>query len=197
MVTALVAGSPTTPYVLNRGALEPLLPQAEPRSLGIHALYTSREYQPALLREFLEDKRSHEDGDRDPNTVDALTGKTDAEAGKINAGKSHDRSGLGGCHDQHESGDIIAEADRGRAVVMVVMTVAAAIAVVVDVTDCTTGGGEGEGEDRALLTARRRPPPHPPQGCQGGARRGCLTGSGHQGTGHAVLLNAKARHAQD
>lgn len=32
-----------------------------------------------LLREFLEDKRSHESG-RDPNTVDALTGKTDAEA---------------------------------------------------------------------------------------------------------------------
>ena len=41
------------PYI-ERGALEPLLPQAEPRSLGIHALYTSREYQPALLREFLD-----------------------------------------------------------------------------------------------------------------------------------------------
>jgi hypothetical protein len=52
-------------------------------------------------------------------------------------------------------------------------------------------GGKGEGKDGALLTARRRPSPHPPQGCQGGARRGCLTGSGHQGTGHAVLLNAK------
>jgi len=32
-----------------------------------------------LLREFLEDKR--QGADRDPNTVDALTGKTDAEAG--------------------------------------------------------------------------------------------------------------------
>ena len=33
-----------------------------------------------LLREFLDDKRKNED-ERDPNTVDALTGKTDAEAG--------------------------------------------------------------------------------------------------------------------
>lgn len=34
-----------------------------------------------LLREFLEDKRRHDEEDeRDPNTVDALTGKTDAEA---------------------------------------------------------------------------------------------------------------------
>lgn len=33
-----------------------------------------------LLREFLEDKRSHE-GERDPNTVDAFTGKTDSEYG--------------------------------------------------------------------------------------------------------------------
>lgn len=33
-----------------------------------------------LLREFLEDKRSHE-GERDPNTVDAFTGKTDSESG--------------------------------------------------------------------------------------------------------------------
>ncbi|MEX3547646.1 MAG: ParB/RepB/Spo0J family partition protein [Burkholderia sp.] len=34
-----------------------------------------------LLREFLDDKRKHEGEERDPNTVDALTGKTDAEAG--------------------------------------------------------------------------------------------------------------------
>jgi ParB family chromosome partitioning protein len=35
-----------------------------------------------LLREFLEDKRQQvEDSDRDPDTVDAFTGKTDAEAG--------------------------------------------------------------------------------------------------------------------
>ncbi|WP_020405841.1 ParB/RepB/Spo0J family partition protein [Hahella ganghwensis] len=33
-----------------------------------------------LLREYLEDKRRHsEDDDRDPNTIDAFTGKTDAE----------------------------------------------------------------------------------------------------------------------
>ena len=43
-----------------------------------------------LLREFLEDKRSHEDGDRDPNTVDALTGKTDAEAGDGEQGPQDD-----------------------------------------------------------------------------------------------------------
>jgi ParB family chromosome partitioning protein len=43
-----------------------------------------------LLREFLEDKRSHEDGDRDPNTVDALTGKTDAEAGDGEQGPEDD-----------------------------------------------------------------------------------------------------------
>ena len=53
-------------------------------------------------------------------------------------------------------------------------------------------GGEGEGKDGALLAACHRPLPHPPQGCQGGAQRGHLTGSGHQGTGHAVLLDAKA-----
>jgi ParB family chromosome partitioning protein len=43
-----------------------------------------------LLREYLEDKRSHEDGDRDPNTVDALTGKTDAEAGDGEQGPQDD-----------------------------------------------------------------------------------------------------------
>lgn len=36
-----------------------------------------------LLREFLDDKRKNED-ERDPNTIDALTGKTDAEAGENN-----------------------------------------------------------------------------------------------------------------
>ncbi len=58
------------------------------------------------------------------------------------------------------------------------------------------GEGEGEGKDGALLMARHRHPSHPPQGCQGGAGRSRLTGSGHQGTVHAFLLNAKARHAQ-
>lgn len=43
-----------------------------------------------LLREFLEDKRNHEHGDRDPNTVDALTGKTDAEAGDSEQGSQDD-----------------------------------------------------------------------------------------------------------
>ena len=43
-----------------------------------------------LLREVLEDKRSHEDGDRDPNTVAALTGKTDAEAGDGEQGPQDD-----------------------------------------------------------------------------------------------------------
>ncbi|EEP5037191.1 transcriptional repressor gene korB [Vibrio fluvialis] len=32
-----------------------------------------------LLREYLDDKRKHNDEDRDPNTVDAFTGQTDAE----------------------------------------------------------------------------------------------------------------------
>lgn len=32
-----------------------------------------------LLREFLDDKRRHQDDERDPNTVDAFTGKTDTE----------------------------------------------------------------------------------------------------------------------
>ncbi|HGS4477189.1 TPA: transcriptional repressor gene korB [Vibrio cholerae] len=32
-----------------------------------------------LLREYLDDKRKHEDEERDPNTVDAFTGQTDAE----------------------------------------------------------------------------------------------------------------------
>jgi len=58
-------------------------------------------------------------------------------------------------------------------------------------------GGEGEGKDGALLTALLHPPPHLPLGCQGGAQFGRLTGSGHLGTGHALLLDAKARHAQD
>ncbi len=53
-------------------------------------------------------------------------------------------------------------------------------------------GGKGEGKDGALLTACRCPPPHPPQGCQGGARQGRLTGSGHQGTGHAVLPRCRS-----
>lgn len=32
-----------------------------------------------LLREYLDDKRKHEEEDRDPNTVDAFTGQTDSE----------------------------------------------------------------------------------------------------------------------
>lgn len=32
-----------------------------------------------LLREYLDDKRRHQDDERDPNTVDAFTGKTDSE----------------------------------------------------------------------------------------------------------------------
>ena len=43
-----------------------------------------------LLREFLDDKRKHEDDDRDPNTVDVLTGKTDAEAGDGEQGSGSD-----------------------------------------------------------------------------------------------------------
>lgn len=35
----------------------------------------------ALLREFLEDKRRNEEGERDPNAVDALSGTSDAETG--------------------------------------------------------------------------------------------------------------------
>lgn len=43
-----------------------------------------------LLREFLDDKRKNEDDERDPNTVDALTGKTDAEAGDGEQGSGSD-----------------------------------------------------------------------------------------------------------
>ena len=53
-----------------------------------------------LLREFLEDKRNHEHGDRDPNTVDALTGKTDAEAGDSEQGPQDD--GANGKKDSKE-----------------------------------------------------------------------------------------------
>lgn len=40
-----------------------------------------------LLREFLDDKRASEQGDRDPDTVDLVTGKTDNEAGNEEQGK--------------------------------------------------------------------------------------------------------------
>lgn len=40
-----------------------------------------------LLREFLEDKRLNEQGDRDPDTVDLVSGKTDNEAGNEEQGK--------------------------------------------------------------------------------------------------------------
>ena len=43
-----------------------------------------------LLREFLDDKRRHEDDERDPNTVDAFTGKTDAEGGDGEDGQGAD-----------------------------------------------------------------------------------------------------------
>lgn len=39
---------------LASGALVALLPEATPQTLGIHGLYTSREYQPALLRGMLD-----------------------------------------------------------------------------------------------------------------------------------------------
>ena len=40
-----------------------------------------------LLREFLDDKRASEQGDRDPDTVDLVSGKTDSEAGNDDQGK--------------------------------------------------------------------------------------------------------------
>lgn len=40
-----------------------------------------------LLREFLDDKRTSEQGDRDPDTVDLVSGKTDNEAGNESQGK--------------------------------------------------------------------------------------------------------------
>nr|AAY97968.1 KorB [Plasmid pMCBF1]ABO36605.1 KorB protein [uncultured bacterium pMCBF6] len=44
-----------------------------------------------LLREFLDDKRRHQDDDeRDPNTVDAFTGKTDSEDEEGEQGASED-----------------------------------------------------------------------------------------------------------
>lgn len=46
-----------------------------------------------LLREYLEDKRSHEGGERDPSTVDALSGKTDGEAGPGEQGPKDDAKG--------------------------------------------------------------------------------------------------------
>ncbi|WP_050570533.1 transcriptional repressor gene korB [Xanthomonas arboricola] len=45
-----------------------------------------------LLREYLEDKRS-QDGERDPNTVDAFTGKTDGEAGSGDQDQDDDAKG--------------------------------------------------------------------------------------------------------
>ncbi|QSQ54834.1 ParB/RepB/Spo0J family partition protein (plasmid) [Xanthomonas translucens pv. undulosa] len=45
-----------------------------------------------LLREYLEDKRNQEGG-RDPNTVDAFTGKTDAEDGEGEQGSQDDAKG--------------------------------------------------------------------------------------------------------
>lgn len=43
-----------------------------------------------LLREFLDDKRRHQDDERDPNTVDAFTGKTDSEDEDGEQGASED-----------------------------------------------------------------------------------------------------------
>ncbi|WP_426107460.1 ParB/RepB/Spo0J family partition protein [Massilia sp. TSP1-1-2] len=40
-----------------------------------------------LLREFLDDKRANEQGDRDPDTVDLVSGQTDSEAGNEEQGK--------------------------------------------------------------------------------------------------------------
>jgi ParB family chromosome partitioning protein len=40
-----------------------------------------------LLREFLDDKHASEQGDRDPNTVDLVSGKTDNEVGNGDQGK--------------------------------------------------------------------------------------------------------------
>lgn len=40
-----------------------------------------------LLREFLDDKRASEQGDRDPDTVDLVSGKTDSEVGNDDQGK--------------------------------------------------------------------------------------------------------------
>lgn len=48
-----------------------------------------------LLREYLEDKRSHELGERDPNMIDALSGKTDGEAGEGEQGTQEDTKGKG------------------------------------------------------------------------------------------------------
>ncbi|MGL0788791.1 transcriptional repressor gene korB [Xanthomonas translucens] len=45
-----------------------------------------------LLREYLEDKRS-QDSERDPNTVDAFTGKTDGEAGSGDQDQDDDAKG--------------------------------------------------------------------------------------------------------
>jgi hypothetical protein len=55
---------------------------------------------------------------------------------------------------------------------------AAVIAVIID------GCGEGHGQHGHGLMS-------------GGAQCGRLAGSGHQGTGRAILLDAGARHAQD
>ncbi|EOW8879020.1 transcriptional repressor gene korB [Escherichia coli] len=43
-----------------------------------------------LLREYLDDKRRHQDDERDPNTVDAFTGKTDSEDEDGEQGASED-----------------------------------------------------------------------------------------------------------
>lgn len=41
-------------HLLRDGSLLALLPQEKPQTLGVHALYASREYQPALLRAMLD-----------------------------------------------------------------------------------------------------------------------------------------------